>query len=381
MGSLVFRSFCREVWQKSVPQMPHQASDCRLRLVQSKSGRSFVQFNFQGKRYRFANGSVLGLDLHPNRGPISSRHAVAIELLMAFQTAISTGWTPHQPIPKEISLPERIEAVAWDNRFTDKYKRALDRTRNAFLEFVLRKRLSKASMLTNQHVSNFLDGVSTTPSTFNHERKRLCTLLNRALIETGLPNPTLTIPKRREVQNLHQPFDDVQAVLAEIREFNENLWLCCLLTYGCLLRPHQEIRQLTWGDFSEDMSFISLSGSRNKSGRNRIVPVSPYIAQNLVRGTHTDNIFTGSEKPYNSDYFKTLWGKYRKRSKLLQPNQTLYSFRHTGAIEIYKRTGSLTVLQQAMGHASLAVSLGYLRNLEVPMLKVEDMPKLQLCRE
>ena len=76
-----------------------------------------------------------------------------------------------------------------------------------------------------------------------------------------------------------------------------------------------------------------------------------------------------------SGWFKTLWGKYRKRSKLLQPNQTLYSFRHTGAIEIYKRTGSLTVLQQAMGHASLAVSLGYLRNLEVPMLTVEDMPK------
>ena len=45
--------------------------------------------------------------------------------------------------------------------------------------------------------------------------------------------------------------------------------------------------------------------------------------------------------------------------------------------EIYKRTGSLTVLQQAMGHASLAVSLGYLRNLEVPMLKVEDMPKFE----
>ena len=35
---------------------------------------------------------------------------------------------------------------------------------------------------------------------------------------------------------------------------------------------------------------------------------------------------------------------------------------------------SIEGLQQAMGHASLAVSLGYLRNLEVPMLKVEDMP-------
>ena len=30
-----------------------------------------------------------------------------------------------------------------------------------------------------------------------------------------------------------------------------------------------------------------------------------------------------------------------------------------------------------MEHASLAVNLGYLRNLEVPILKVEDMPRLQ----
>jgi len=34
-----------------------------------------------------------------------------------------------------------------------------------------------------------------------------------------------------------------------------------------------------------------------------------------------------------------------------------------------------------MGHASLAVSLGYLRNLEVPMLRVEDMPRLQVAAE
>jgi len=30
-----------------------------------------------------------------------------------------------------------------------------------------------------------------------------------------------------------------------------------------------------------------------------------------------------------------------------------------------------------MGNASLAVSLSYLRNLEVPMLKVEDMPMFE----
>ena len=31
-----------------------------------------------------------------------------------------------------------------------------------------------------------------------------------------------------------------------------------------------------------------------------------------------------------------------------------------------------------MGHASLAVSLGYLRNLEVPLLKVEDVPMFEV---
>jgi len=54
----------------------------------------------------------------------------------------------------------------------------------------------------------------------------------------------------------------------------------------------------------------------------------------------------------------------------------LYSFRHSRAIEIFKRTGSLTKLQKAMGHSSINVSLAYLRGLEIPELKEEDMPEL-----
>ena len=57
---------------------------------------------------------------------------------------------------------------------------------------------------------------------------------------------------------------------------------------------------------------------------------------------------------------------------------TIYSFRHTGALEIFKRTGSMTKLQKAMGHSSIKVSLTYLRRLEVPKLSEEDMPMLNL---
>ena len=63
-----------------------------------------------------------------------------------------------------------------------------------------------------------------------------------------------------------------------------------------------------------------------------------------------------------------------KQSNLIEQGQTIYLFRHSGAIEIYKRTGSINKLQKAMGHSSVNVSLTYLRGLEIPKLTEEDMP-------
>ena len=160
----------------------------------------------------------------------------------------------------------------------------------------------------------------------------------------------------------------------DIKLFNFNLYLCCLLTYGCLLRPHREIRLLKWGDFSDDLKFINLSGKRNKSGRNRIVPVPLFIRELLTPNDKDLNIFSGKVIPHNPSYFSKLWSKYKDRSCKLEENQTLYSFRHSGAIDIFKRTGSITKLQKAMGHSSINVSLTYLRGLEVPEVKEEDMP-------
>ena len=146
------------------------------------------------------------------------------------------------------------------------------------------------------------------------------------------------------------------------------------MTYGCLLRPHREIRLLKWKDFSDDLSTISISGERVKSKRNRIVPVPKYIREMLVKKGLEDNIFSGTPSPYNNDYFKTVFRRFKRTFSSVEQGITIYSFRHSGAIEIFKRTASLTKLQKAMGHSSLNVSLTYLRGLEVAELKEEDMP-------
>ena len=165
-------------------------------------------------------------------------------------------------------------------------------------------------------------------------------------------------------------------LLEEVKGFNFNLFLCCSLTYGCLLRPHREVRLLKWGDFSEDLKYVSVDGSRVKSKRNRIVPIPEFIRRQLNPTNKKNNIFSNSPIEFNEDYFKTLWSRFKKQSKLLKSDQTLYSFRHSGAIEIFKRTGSITKLQKAMGHSSINVSLTYLRGLEIPELNEEDMPMI-----
>lgn len=95
----------------------------------------------------------------------------------------------------------------------------------------------------------------------------------------NITNPITSIPVLKSKTTLHKPFRDVNTLLEDIKSFNENLFLCCLLTQGCLLRPHQEIRNLKWGDFSEDMKHISLSGKRNKSGP--LCSKNPFIVPRL----------------------------------------------------------------------------------------------------
>ena len=64
-------------------------------------------------------------------------------------------------------------------------------------------------------------------------------------------------------------------------------------TYIWMFLDHTEIRLLRWSDFSDDLSYITLSGSRVKSKRNRVVPVPEYVRKELTIGDRNHNIFQG----------------------------------------------------------------------------------------
>jgi integrase len=75
----------------------------------------------------------------------------------------------------------------------------------------------------------------------------------------------------------------------------------------------KEIRLLKWRDFSDDLSYINLTGDKVKSKRNRIVPVPKYIRKILKKGDNHNNIFSNNKQPYNKSYFSLIWRRFKRR--------------------------------------------------------------------
>jgi len=338
--------------------------------IGKEKGEPVINIYYAKRRYRFRTGKSIGLKLTSIKNP---------ELLKsAFELKLLEGWKPIKKKKADIELKPTVVNVlnkGIEHKIakgcSDRYIKDAKRIVNLWIRFEYANDLRniRIDKLNSNHLKKFLIRPNWGPKT----QRTIKSTLSPLLCKTELINQ---VKLHKPLSKLNKPIENISAILEEVKKYNNKLYLCCLLTYGCLLRPHREIRELTWGDFTSNLSYIKLSGGRNKSGRNRIVPVPSYIREILIKGESNNNIFTNSIKPPNPYYFKTLWSRFKRVSKLIERDQTLYSFRHSGAIEIFKRTGSITKLQKAMGHSSINVSLTYLRGLEIPELNEKDMPMI-----
>lgn len=127
----------------------------------------------------------------------------------------------------------------------------------------------------------------------------------------------------------------------------------------------------------KDCTEIHLSGSENKSGRARIVYVPGYVRSEIKKFidglSDEQNIFTRQHYAYNMTYFHTRWQRLMKErvaKSLLMPLQTIYSFRHSAAVNVYRKTKDLDIIQKLMGHSDMIVTMKYLVAWESIMMSV-----------
>lgn len=377
----------------------------KLRIVRSNdlSKRSYVCFYKDGKRYREFNGSNLALDIKPNFAlTLEERDKLLRKLEHELLKALENDQYPATKLKEEIT-----EAIVEIPTTSSLLKNALDKKLNSSLSKFYKRNMKyihddlvrfltdaelqgPITSLKTKRMDEFLSKYKTSGTYYMNKRRDLTVLISSVSRELEVPLSMVTNTNRMKSQaRLHQIYrkEQLQPILTYLKQNNPNLYLCCLITYGCFLRPHEEVRKLSIHHIKKDFSEIHLSGSENKGRRVRVVSIPTYVREVLkdrCQGNPQDtNIFTQTVKPFNDAYFNTQWKRcWDKMYKLglVETNQTLYSFRHTAAVNVYHKTKDVHILQQLLGHSDMIVTLKYLRGLgELNSEKLKEvMPELEL---
>lgn len=342
--------------------------------------RSYVWFYLNGERKRVYSGKDLGIPIFPNRATNRKEKLRRLEALRKELLCQLASETYGSPIPKEEykqdtsirGLLTTAYQLKMDGPYSDKYKRDITEIYNAFLaSFSTNELKQKIEYLTLGRINTFLQKYNTSGTYYTRKRSDLRILVNYMFKLCGKPSfmgETLTI---RSEERAHMVYDreDLDKVLAFLKDNNFKLYVCCLLTYGCWLRPHVEIRNLRVSSFSDDFKYIRLSGSQVKNKKNRIVYVPDFVRNEILNLNLPDadvNIFSRTNEAPNEYYFSTQFGRIKKRmieENIIKPNHTIYSFRHTAALDLFNKTKNVATVMSAMAHSSISVTERYLRSI------------------
>jgi len=347
--------------------------------------RSYVTFYHNNKRVREYNGKSINQTINPNRAKtIAERDRLLKQLQFELHKALDAQSYPaaiqETPLPvlehkiSTFDLLNKALKKKLDSDLSKTYKRNLRLIHNQFTAFLTPVELSdEITALSTNRLEEFLARYKSSGTYYMDRRRDLGVLFAAAgrIIDKPLSAVKRTEPRRTKAK-LHKAYDKEQLkpIFEYLKVKNHNLYLCCLLTYGAWLRPHEEVRLLTKGHFKNEFTEIHLSGNENKGGKVRVVYVPDYIQDELKSILNAlnadDNIFSRQPKPFNDAYFNTQWKRIWDKmfaEGLVFKNQTMYSFRHTAAVDVFKRTKDVYLLQKLLGHSSIMVTLKYLRSL------------------
>ena len=113
-----------------------------------------------------------------------------------------------------------------------------------------------------------------------------------------------------------------------------------------------EILNIKYSDINEFDQTIFLKGIKNSNDRE--LPLSPRLFKKLMRYVRHSNR-KPEEQLFDISYnrFRQIWEHYRP------VNKKLHALRHTFAIELYKKTKDLRLVQLALGHRSITNTMIY----------------------
>ena len=219
-----------------------------------------VAFWYENKRYRYSSGKAIGLELQPNIFPVAQRLQQVTLLCAAYTLEIAKGWRPevkpiyHQKTLTIGSIAAFVLLRKLSLSYSESYKKELEYTEKVWKRYISNMGIEHKPIeaLTTEIIRDFIYSEAPSPASMRNLKRNISALLKDELEANGTLLSLKRIPLPKTAQELHKPISNVAALLAEVKDYNYNLYLCCLMTYGMLLRPHREIRCLTFTDFNTD---------------------------------------------------------------------------------------------------------------------------------
>src|SRR5690606_33766824 len=125
---------------------------------------------------------------------------------------------------------------------TPKYVNNLERISKKLKNYLSDKELKgNINNLSRQRIQEFINLFNSSASHYMIIRRHLKALFSEIdkdfRFDMSIVNRT---DRRKATPTLHKIYSDKQLkdVLDYLKKHHKNLYLCCLLSYGCFLRPH-----------------------------------------------------------------------------------------------------------------------------------------------
>lgn len=188
-------------------------------------------------------------------------------------------------------------------------------------------------------------------------------------------NPTVGIDRHRVVSKKHAAYntEQLEKLRALIEPADAQLLLFIRFLYYTLARP-KELRFLKVGHIQMSEKRILMLGENAKTSREDFVGINANFAAIIRTSGILDYppdyfVFTHLQTPGTEatgiNYFAKRFRVFLNRSQLKKVNHkfTLYSFKHTGAVQLFLGTKDPEMVRKQCRHTNLSQTITYLRDL------------------
>jgi integrase len=216
--------------------------------------------------------------------------------------------------------------------------------------------------------------LNNSPRTANNTVEHLNTIYKHMSDRKEVPVTPFKLKKlKEEVTTKNIAFSDVdrQKVESYMLEHEPELYLFTRMMYYAFIRPG-ELHQITLADVRLYEKYILIRGAVSKNGKTETVQIIPPLFEALKQVNIQDEkqfyyLFGKGLTP--SKYMTAKEVAFRRHQKvlkhlgLLETGYTLYSWKHTGAVNAYRAGVGVKELQKLLRHSSVQITDIYLKSL------------------